>query len=296
MNKVELKKVIIANGEAVAYRESGKGRNILLLVHGNIVTSKYWEHFMENLPEDYKAYAIDLRGAGGSSYNTPVEYMRQFSEDIWMFAQKIGILSFNLVGLSMGGTICLQFAADHADMVEKLILIDSPTCKGYPFPAKDNEGHALLNKYWTIREQVMCDKVQLIPCAIALKNKDRIIIRAILDATVFSFKAPKENYYNELIDETMTVVNFPDVAWPAQIFNISHTNNGVKDGTDEVDKITMPTLVLIGDHDKILSIDSAYNIATDIGINAKVSVIKNAAHCSFIDNEEMVIDEINNFI
>jgi pimeloyl-ACP methyl ester carboxylesterase len=296
MNKVEYKKVKIANGETVAYRECGEGNSVLLFVHGNIVTSKYWEGFMEKLPSKYKAYAVDLRGAGGSSYNTKVENMRQFSEDIWMFAEKIGINSFTLIGLSMGGTISMQFAADHADMVKKLILIDSPTCKGYPFPAKDDNGNIIKGKYWTTIDEVMSDKVQLIPCKIALEKQDKKTIKAILDATVFNFKTPNEDYYKLLIDETMTVVNYPDVAWPAQIFNISHIHNGVKYGTGEVDNITMPTLILIGDHDRILPVDSAYDIAKDIGINAKVVVIKDAAHCSYIDNEKMCMNEILNFL
>ncbi|WDC84934.1 hypothetical protein PL321_05085 [Caloramator sp. mosi_1] len=45
MGKVELKKVNLKNGEVMGYREGGEGKTILL-VHGNMVSSRHWENFL----------------------------------------------------------------------------------------------------------------------------------------------------------------------------------------------------------------------------------------------------------
>ncbi|WP_231368295.1 alpha/beta fold hydrolase [Thermoanaerobacter indiensis] len=120
MCRVIYKKVALPNGEEIGYREREGGKDAIIFVHGNLVSSKYWGKFMQRFPENFKLYAVDLRGAGISSYNKPIETMRDFSEDIWLFSQEMNIKEFILVGWSMGGVISMQLAADHPDAVKKI--------------------------------------------------------------------------------------------------------------------------------------------------------------------------------
>jgi len=52
--KIVLRSLTLNNGENIAYRETGTGDRILLLVHGNMSSSKHWDLLMENLPDEYK--------------------------------------------------------------------------------------------------------------------------------------------------------------------------------------------------------------------------------------------------
>jgi len=45
-NEITLKSIRIPNGETIGYRESGTGDKILLLVHGNMTSSKHWDVLM----------------------------------------------------------------------------------------------------------------------------------------------------------------------------------------------------------------------------------------------------------
>lgn len=296
MYTIAYKKMSIPNGEEIGYRKREGGTDTIIFVHGNLVSSKYWERFMQKFPKNFKIYAVDLRGAGMSSYNRPVETMRDFSEDIWLFTRKMGIKEFTLVGWSMGGVISMQLAADHHDAVKKLILVSTPSCKGIPFLRKDEEGKIIPGEYWQTKEEVMNDKVQVLPTIYALKTGNREMMKNIWDFAVFNFKKPEDDYYRELIEDIFTVRNYPDCAWTTQIFNISHLYNGVVDGTGEVDNITMPVLLLYGEHDVIVKKEYGDETVREIGENAQVIVINNAAHSIFIDNEEETLNTMLAFI
>lgn len=69
INNLEIKKLRLENGETLAYREAGNGDNILILVHGNMCSGLHLLPIAERLPPNFKAYIVDLRGFGDSTYN-----------------------------------------------------------------------------------------------------------------------------------------------------------------------------------------------------------------------------------
>src|SRR5438445_5735058 len=48
----------------VHYEQAGSGRNMLVLVHGNFASTRWWKPVLDSLPTGWRAYAIDLRGCG----------------------------------------------------------------------------------------------------------------------------------------------------------------------------------------------------------------------------------------
>ena len=57
--KVELKKVPLPNGETLTYREREGGDRNLLLIHGNMTSSKHWDLLIDRLNPNLKVYALD---------------------------------------------------------------------------------------------------------------------------------------------------------------------------------------------------------------------------------------------
>ncbi len=49
MSTVELKKVLLANGETIAYRERSGGQIPIVLIHGNMTSSKHWDIVLDRL-------------------------------------------------------------------------------------------------------------------------------------------------------------------------------------------------------------------------------------------------------
>ncbi len=54
LQKVELPKVDLPNGEQIAYREREGGEQTVILVHGNMTSSKHWDVLMDSMDSKYK--------------------------------------------------------------------------------------------------------------------------------------------------------------------------------------------------------------------------------------------------
>ena len=101
----------------------------LLLLHGNTASSYYFKKFISHLPNDYYAFAPDLRGFGRAD-PLPVDAtlgLKDFSDDIRGILDEMKIDKVHILGWSLGGGIGMQFMLDHTHRVASLIL-ESPVC------------------------------------------------------------------------------------------------------------------------------------------------------------------------
>lgn len=87
----------------------------VVLLHGEVSSSLFWQELMRDLPSDLRVLAIDLRGFGRSEH-APVDAsrgVRDFSDDVRATLEALGITTAHLVGWSMGGGVAMQYALDH---------------------------------------------------------------------------------------------------------------------------------------------------------------------------------------
>lgn len=99
----------------VLHRAAAQPRRTLVLIHGNVSSSLFWQPLMVALPDDVDAYAIDLRGFGDSE-TLPVDAtrgLRDFSDDVRSVVEALGLSDIDLMGWSMGGGVAMQYALDH---------------------------------------------------------------------------------------------------------------------------------------------------------------------------------------
>ncbi|WP_455132567.1 alpha/beta fold hydrolase [Microbacterium aurum] len=88
----------------------------VVLIHGNVSSSLFWQELMQDLPSDLRVIAIDLRGFGETE-SLPVDAtrgVRDFSDDVpHATLAALGIETAHLVGWSMGGGVVMQYALDY---------------------------------------------------------------------------------------------------------------------------------------------------------------------------------------
>lgn len=293
---IVINKVTLSNGETIGYREIGDGNKILVLVHGNMTSSKHFEILMEELKEEYKLYAIDLRGFGVSSYNSRINSLKDFSEDLKEWVDIIGLKKFSLAGWSTGGGIIMQFAADHQEYVEKLVLIESVGIKGYPMFVKDENGQPILTQQIKTREEIEVDPIQVVPVLDAYANKNKEYMKMLWNMVIYTHNKPSEELYDEYVEDMFTQRNLVDVDYALVTFNISEEHNGVVEGNGLVNKIHVPTLVLQGDRDYVVPRYMGEGIAEGIGENAKLVIIESCGHSPLIDAMAVLVSEIRQFV
>ncbi|WP_261134832.1 alpha/beta fold hydrolase [Bacillus sp. Marseille-Q3570] len=283
-------KITLDNGETLAYEVRQGGTCNLVLLHGNMAASDQWDLLMEHLDPRYTVYAVDLRGYGKSTYNNPIQSIKDFSKDLKLFTDELGLKSFHLMGWSNGGGVAMQFAADYPDRVEKLILLASMSTRGYPI--YDPDGERVQTK-----EQIVLD-TGLNMMLEAQRKKNKQFFKTAMDQILYSRNQPEENRYEKYLENAMEQRNILDVADAANRFNISRVSNGVVDGNGEIGRIKAPTLVLWGKEDLITSEQMTHEILNDMkdhGIEVTLSILP-AGHSMFIDDLEGVLREVDQFL
>ncbi|MEU9496259.1 alpha/beta hydrolase [Streptomyces sp. B21-104] len=129
---MEDQSVVDVGDVRLAYRTWGDpfGSPVVLL-HGLGGSSLSWEAVATLLGEEWRVYAIDLRGHGESDW--PDEYgFEQMRGDVLEFLDACELDRVGVVGHSMGGVVAYLLAEEHADRVERLVLVETPP----PFPGQ----------------------------------------------------------------------------------------------------------------------------------------------------------------
>lgn len=291
-----LQKVTLANGESITYRERAGGKQILVLVHGNMTSSKHWDVLMDTLDDSFTVIALDMRGFGGSTYHTRVNGIKDFSNDLKNFVDHLSLKKFDLIGWSTGGAVCMQFVADFPGYCEKLVLLASASTRGYPFFGTNADGTPNYDERLQTIEQIEEDpsKTKAMQGLYDAKNKEGL--RAVWNAAIYTQSKPDGQLYEEYLDDMLTQRNLADVYHSLNIFNIGKEHNGAAKGTNQAKDITIPVLVLRGDRDYVVSEQMTQEIVADLGDNATYIPLVNCGHSPLIDDLEQLLSAIEPFL
>lgn len=119
---------------ATAVREGGRhAGEPVLLVHGNVSSSVFWEDTLAALPDGFRGLAPDLRGYGDSE-PAPIDAtrgLRDFSDDLRALVDALDLGRVHLVGWSMGGGVAMQYLLDHPGDVASLTLVSPVSPYGF---------------------------------------------------------------------------------------------------------------------------------------------------------------------
>jgi pimeloyl-ACP methyl ester carboxylesterase len=248
-------------GKAHIIVSGPKGAKALILLHGMDASSTMWYPNMESLSKNHRVYAIDfLMEAGKSESPKSVlskEEIISWYTEIFDYYQ---LKNYEVVGASRGGWIGTLLAIQENSKMDKLVLLS---------PAQTFEGIDQINKASS------AFFLKLFP------NKKK------LQKTLEAFA-----YY-------------PDKINPVYKNQFYLSNKYAKSNTsllkmhpfseEDLKKIKIPVLVLIGDHDVINSKKSLVR-ANEFISNAKTETIKNAGHFLSVDQAEEVDKEIIAFL
>lgn len=290
-----IQKVTLKNGEEIAYREREGGAKPIVLIHGNMTSSKHWDLLMEELDSSYKVYALDLRGFGYSSYYERISSIKDFADDVKGFVDKLGLDKFSMIGWSTGGAVAMQFEIDYPGLCEKIVLLASGSTRGYPMFETMEDGTANLNRRLQTLSEIEADK-KTIGMQYLYDSKDREGLKAVWNAVIYTDKKPDEKKYEEYIDDMLTQRNLADVYHALNTFNISDEHNGVSGGSNEATTIRIPILVLHGDRDYVVTEKMTQEIIEDLGHVAEYHRLKNTGHSPMIDDLEQVKTKIESFL
>ena len=107
------------NGTSIFYETRGEGFPIVFVSGGGILDRRGWDNQFETFAKDYQVVRYDVRGIGKSQRP---QTSFSHSKDLYALLTFLKITRAHVVGLSVGGAIALDFAIEHPEAVDCLVL------------------------------------------------------------------------------------------------------------------------------------------------------------------------------
>ncbi len=264
------------NGVEICYELFGDDYPIVL-IQGFGARKEGFKCQVPALSEHFKVITFDNRGAGKSERVNESYTMETLANDIKELLNYLEIKKAHILGTSMGGIIAQQFALQHPDYVDKLILVN--TVSGAP----DNVGLELLKRN-------RLDQLELIKkdpekafwdnAHIWFYHKYRKELKANPMKKFFGIWSAED----EIRESTILMPTPRDIELQIEAMK---GYNSLK----RLHEIKSPVLLLAASHDKVCSKSNAEEMHKRI-LNSVFRVIEKAGH----ESPKTRALEINNII
>jgi 2-hydroxy-6-oxo-octa-2,4-dienoate hydrolase len=124
----EIGATVDAGGVKTNYLEAGSGPAVIL-IHGSgpgVTAYANWRGVLPALSENFRVIAPDMVGFGFTDRPEDIAYgVQTWADQVVELMDSLGIEQASIVGNSFGGAIALRIATQHADRVNKLVLMGS---------------------------------------------------------------------------------------------------------------------------------------------------------------------------
>lgn len=237
------------NGISMYYEVHGTGEP-LILISGLGSDHTFWQDSIPCLAAHFQVIVFDTRGIGQTDAPDDAYSIALFADDLAGLMDALSLKKANVLGLSMGGAIAQAFAAKHPDRVTKLILAST-------FAVVNTQFRLFLDAVLSVYEN---------------GDSPRQIF-ALIVPWLFSARFlddPKNAAY--LVYDQTNPNQQPMYAWRAQYLALRQYA-----GLPALNSIQVPTLVLVGEQDRLAHVEDAELLATNIR-NSRLKIIPHSGH------------------
>src|SRR4051812_35860380 len=121
------------NGVNYYYYLYGKGEPLLLL-HGGMFHTEMFGPTLTRLAQSRRVIGVDLQGHGRTPLGDREISLVDIGNDMAGVLKKLGHGKVDVLGYSMGGGVAFQLAAQHPEMVRRLVLVSTPYARDGFYP------------------------------------------------------------------------------------------------------------------------------------------------------------------
>jgi 4,5:9,10-diseco-3-hydroxy-5,9,17-trioxoandrosta-1(10),2-diene-4-oate hydrolase len=245
------------------YLLCGNGEPVIFL-HGAGAGAVTWYPSISTISKNFQVIAPDIIGYGESDKPDAPYDRPYFSKWLKDFLKELKISKAHIVGLSQGGAIALQFAIDNAEMVDKLVLVDSG-------------GLGAKVSFWPLIGTLWMNSF---PSSIANRFNSPYILHKPIK------RDPNHSSYSIEVIKSKGGKN---------AFKQGRGTAVSKIPDDLLKQIPNETLIIWGKDDKLFPVEYG-EAAAKIITNAKLHLIQDAGHLPLMDQPEIFNKILDDFL
>ena len=210
------------------------------------------------------AFAVTQRGHGDASRPETGYRSNDFAADLAAFMDALQLQAAVIAGGSSGGFIARRFAIDHPDRTLGLVLLGSPlTLQDKPE----------VQEMWESTISRLTDPI------------DRGFVRGIAESTLAQPVPPA--FLEAMVQENLKV--------PARVWRATMEGLLEDDSFRELEKIKVPTLIIWGDRDSLLTRSDQEALAAAIP-DSRLVVYAGAGHACYWEEPARVASDLVAFV
>jgi len=252
---------------------------VLLLLHGIAGSSLTWVPAMRLLQSDYTVLAPDFLGHGASEKPLGDYSLGNLATVMRDLLNLLGIDRVTVVGQSFGGGVAMQFAYQFPERCERLVLVDA--------------GGLGREVNWILRLATLPGAEYVMPALFpAFMGTWGDSVGRLLGGRGFrnaeavemwrSYRSLTESESRRAFVRTVRSVIDPggqSVSAVDRLYLTAH----------------MPTLIVWGDHDRIIPLDHAYRAHEAIP-NSRLEVIEGVGHYPHVEEPVRFVEILRDFL
>lgn len=239
-----------ANGLNVYYEEHGNGQPLILL-HGGTDTSQMWQPFLSTFVPHFRVIAPDSRAHGRTNNPQGELSYHLMADDVVAFIQALNLTQPLVFGYSDGGQIALEIGMRYPHLTAALVV----GAAWYEF----SETYVNFLKTFGFDGPGLVDFEKL----------ERVAPEWVSFLKTGHARTDDFEYWQTLLKQISGLWWTP----------LNYT-------TEDFNKITAPTLILLGDRDGLIELRQAVDMYQLIP-NAELVVLPNTTHISALNDLSM---------
>jgi pimeloyl-ACP methyl ester carboxylesterase len=253
-------------GRKIHFTDTGNGE-VILLLHGYLESSEVWNGFAAKLSSEFRIIAVDLPGHGLSDVYGEVHSIEFMADSIKELIAHLGINKVFMTGHSLGGYVTLAFLELHSAHLSGYCLFHSQPFADTP--------EAIEKRKREIDIVKMGKKNLMYP-----DNVIRMFAASNLEKFEKALQKSKE-IASHIPGEGIIAVLNGMMMRPSRL---SFMEEG-----------KVPCLWILGTMDNYIPCDLIQS-KVKLPTNAKVVVLNNSGHLGFIEEEELSVKIVIDFI
>lgn len=267
------------DGVEIYYKDWGpKEGEVVMFSHGWPLNSDSWESQMQFLADKgFRVIAHDRRGHGRSSQPWHGNDMDHYADDLAAVVETLDVKDITLVGFSTGGGEVARYIGRHGtDLVKKAALVSAVP----PLMLKtdDNPGGLPINVFDGLRQA-------------SLTNRSQLYLD-IASGPFFGFNRPDVKPSPGLIRSFWR---------QGMLAGAKNTYDSIAafsatDFREDLAKFDVPTLIIHGDDDQIVPIDSSGKASAALIEDAELIIYEGAPHGLADTHKDRLNEDLLSFL